>query len=117
MFKFKTSNEQIVAVLHDILEDTHTTAIELMSLGFSIDVVDAIQALTKKPGETRIEAAYRGLKNRIARAVKLADVADNMDIPRIAAPTPADFRCLEEYQRVRQTLISTEYIADQQSAH
>ncbi|AMW79015.1 guanosine-3',5'-bis(diphosphate) 3'-pyrophosphohydrolase [Acinetobacter sp. TGL-Y2] len=117
MLKVKTPNEQIAAVLHDILEDTNTTVIELISLGFSPVVVEAVQALTKKSGETRIKAAYRAVKNPIARAVKLADVADNMDISRIATPTPADFRRLEEYQRVRQILISNEYVADQQSVH
>lgn len=117
MLKVKTPTEQIVAVLHDILEDTDTTVIELIGLGFSPDVVDAVQALTKKAGETRIEAAYRAVKNPIARVVKLADVADNMDISRIPTPTPADVRRLEEYQQVRQILISAEYVIDQQSMH
>ena len=117
MLNVKTTDEQIVAVLHDILEDTDTTVIELIGLGFSCHVVEAVQALTKKSGESRIEAAYRALKNPIARAVKLADIADNMDLSRIATPTPADFRRLEEYQQVRQILISNEYRADPQSTH
>lgn len=117
MLNVKTTDEQIVAVLHDILEDTDTTVIELIGLGFSHHVVEAVQALTKKSGESRIEAAYRALKNPIARAVKLADIADNMDLSRIATPTPADFRRLQEYQQVRQILISNEYSADPQSTH
>ncbi len=48
MFKVKTSEQQIVAVLHDILEDTDTTVVDLISLGFSQEIVDAILALTKK---------------------------------------------------------------------
>ena len=117
MLNVKTADEQIVAVLHDILEDTDTTVIELIGLGFSRHVVEAVQALTKKSGESRIEAAYRALNNPIARAVKLADIADNMDLSRIATPTPADFRRLEEYQHVRQLLISNEYSADPQASH
>ncbi len=117
MLNMKTPTAQIVAVLHDILEDTNTTVMELIGLGFSTDVIEAVQALTKKSGETRIEAAYRAVRNPIARAVKRADVADNMDISRISSPTPADFRRLEEYQQVYQILISAEYDTDQNSMH
>ena len=69
MLKMKTPEQQFVAVLHDILEDTDTTVVDLISLGFSSDVIEAIQALTKKEGESRIEAAYRAVRNPIARAV------------------------------------------------
>lgn len=106
MLQMKTPTQQIVAVLHDILEDTDTTVIELITLGFSQEVVEAIQALTKREDENRIEAAYKAVKNPIARAVKLADVADNMDLSRIAQPTTADFLRVEEYKQVRQILIN-----------
>lgn len=48
MFKMKSPEQQIVAVLHDILEDTDTTVVDLISLGFSQDIIEAILALTKK---------------------------------------------------------------------
>ena len=106
MFKMKSPEQQIVAVLHDILEDTDTTVVDLISLGFSHEVVDAIVALTKKEGESRIEAAYRAVKNPIARTVKLADVADNMDITRIPDPTTKDLLRLEEYKQVQSILMT-----------
>lgn len=106
MFKVKTSDQQIVAVLHDILEDTDTTIVDLISLGFSQDIIDAILALTKKEGESRIEAAYRAVKNPIARVVKLVDVADNMDLSRIAQPTNKDLLRLEEYKQVHSILMT-----------
>lgn len=106
MLKMKTQTQQIVAVLHDILEDTNTTVVELITLGFSQEIVDAVQALTKKEGENRIEAAYRAVKNPIARVVKLADVTDNMDLTRISQPTFADLRRVEEYKQVQQILIA-----------
>lgn len=106
MLKVKTPEQQIVAVLHDILEDTDTTVVDLISLGFSQQIIDAIEALTKRPNESRIEAAYRAVKNPIARIVKLADVADNMDLSRIPHPTARDFMRLEEYKQVHQILIA-----------
>ena len=110
MFKVKTPEQQIVAVLHDVLEDTDTTVVDLISLGFSSEIIEAIQALTKKEGESRIQAAYRTVKNPIARAVKLVDIADNMDLTRIPQPSEKDLLRLEEYKHVQQILLSgTEY--------
>lgn len=106
MLKMKTTPQQIVAVLHDILEDTHTTVVELITLGFSSEIVDAVIALTKKEDESRIQVAYRTVKNPLARAVKLADLSDNMDISRIPQPSSGDLLRLEEYKKVHQILIS-----------
>jgi len=108
MLTVKTSDERIAAVLHDTVEDTAITFEDLVDAGFSIDIVGAVQALTKTAGESRMDAAKRALQNSIARQVKLADVADNMDLSRIPNPTTKDFARLEEYKRVRQILIDEE---------
>jgi hypothetical protein len=63
-----------------------------------------VDALTKRPGETRLDAARHAAANLIARVVKLADVTDNMDLSRIANPTEKDFARIEEYKRVRMLL-------------
>lgn len=97
---------KIVAVLHDILEDTPTTIDELYRLGFQTHLIDAIIALTKQEGESRIQAAQRTVQNPIARVVKLADITDNMDLSRIQSPTMKDFERLKEYQQVRDILLS-----------
>jgi len=55
--------------------------------------------------ESRLEAAARAAQNSIARAVKLADVTDNMDLGRIADPEDRDFERLKEYVKVRKLLI------------
>ncbi len=97
----KTPEEKMVAWLHDILEDTNTTADELLELGFSLDVVKAVQALTKEPGETRISAAHRTAANRIAVAVKLSDLTDNMNLDRLPKITEKDLARQEEYKKVK----------------
>jgi GTP diphosphokinase / guanosine-3',5'-bis(diphosphate) 3'-diphosphatase len=99
-------DHKIVAVLHDILEDTTTTIDELYRLGFQTHLIDAIIALTKQEGESRIQAAQRTVQNPIARVVKLADITDNMDLTRIQTPTMKDFERLKEYQQVRDILLS-----------
>ena len=105
MLSVSTPEQKIAAVLHDVLEDTHWTSEQLAAEGFGADVIDAVIALTKRDGETRIEAARRAVRNPIARQVKLADVADNMDLSRISNPTETDFARIEEYKQVRDLLL------------
>ncbi len=106
MFQVTGTDEQIAAVLHDVVEDTQVTLEQLRAEGFSEPVIAAIEALTKRPGETRLEAAKRAAINSVARTVKLADNADNMDLSRIAAPTEKDYARLGEYEQVRALLLS-----------
>ena len=105
MFAVRTPFEMMVAVLHDVVEDTPVTLEDLENEGFHPDVISAVDALTKKPGESRLEATARAAENPIARNVKLADVTDNMDLSRIADPEDSDFERLKEYVKVRKLLI------------
>lgn len=105
MLNVPTIEHKIVAVLHDVLEDTETSTEDLRKLGFQQQIIDAILALTKKVGESRLQAAQRTVQNPIARVVKLADIADNMDLSRIQSPTIKDFERLKEYQQVRDILL------------
>jgi guanosine-3',5'-bis(diphosphate) 3'-pyrophosphohydrolase len=106
MIRLAGSEERIVAVLHDVVEDTSITLDYLRDAGFSEVVVNAIEALTKLPGETRLQAAERAAVNPIARSVKLADNADNMDLSRIVSPTEKDYARIREYEQVRALLLS-----------
>ena len=106
MLAVRTPHERMAAVLHDVVEDTAVTLSDLEREGFPLEVIAAVQSLTKLPGEERIEAAHRAAANSIARSVKLADVTDNMDLPRIASPSGQDFARLKEYEQVRLVLLA-----------
>ena len=105
MLRMTTVAERIVAVLHDVVEDTEVTLEVLRTEGFLPEVISAVDALTKRQGESRVDAAYRAKQDSIARLVKLADNAENMDLSRIAEPTERDFARLEEYKMVRSILL------------
>ena len=107
MLRVSTDEERIAAILHDVVEDTSVTLDQLATEGFSQTVLAAVLALTKLPGETRMEAASRAVANPVARTVKLADNAENMDLSRIANPTEKDFARLKEYEQVRALLLGT----------
>ncbi|MCH7378364.1 MULTISPECIES: HD domain-containing protein [Acinetobacter] len=106
MLNVPSMDHKIIAVLHDVLEDTETSIEDLQALGFQAHIIDAIVALTKQDGESRIEAAQRTVQNPLARVVKLADITDNMDLSRIPSPTAKDFERMEQYQQVRAILLA-----------
>lgn len=107
MLAVQTAHERMAAVLHDVVEDTTVSFEDLAREGFPEPVLAAVEALTKRPGESRIEAAQRAAAHPIARVVKLADVADNMDLGRIAEPTEKDYARLKEYEQVKQLLLAS----------
>ena len=106
MLRVSTPDERIAAVLHDVVEDTNITLEQLIEEGFQQSVIAAVKALTKLPGEGRMDAASRAAVNPVARTVKLADNAENMDLSRIADPTEKDYARLKEYEQVRILLLS-----------
>ena len=106
MLNVPSIEHKIVAVLHDILEDTETSIDDLYRLGFQSQIIEAIVALTKQKGESRIDAAQRAVQNPLARVVKLADITDNMDLSRIPSPTAKDFERMKQYQQVRDILLA-----------
>jgi guanosine-3',5'-bis(diphosphate) 3'-pyrophosphohydrolase len=106
MLVVTTSFERMAAVLHDTVEDTDISLADLWDAGFPAEVVDAVDALTKRTGEKRLDAARRAAKNPIALVVKLADVMDNMDLSRISNPTNQDYERLKEYEPVIKVLLA-----------
>jgi (p)ppGpp synthase/HD superfamily hydrolase len=76
---------KIVAVLHDVIEDTETTLENLAAYEFPQEILDAIDAITKRKGEKK-EAYWARVKaNPLATRVKLADIAHNTSEARLAA--------------------------------
>lgn len=97
-----TSPEQkVVAWLHDVLEDTSATRDDLLAAGFPPDLVAAVEALTRQPGEAEDDYLARVCGSSLAVSVKRADIADNRDPDRIARlPDPSMRRRLtEKYDR------------------
>lgn len=84
---------QIVALLHDTVEDTGVS-LAFLARHFSARIVDAIDALTRRPGESRESYLSRVRVNDLARLVKLADIADNTDPKRLALLEEPTRTCL-----------------------
>jgi hypothetical protein len=81
---------QMAAALHDVVEDTDTTVEDLARLGYPADVVDAVDALSRRPGEPTEDYLARVAANQLAVVVKRADMADNGDPARLVRLPAAD---------------------------
>ena len=89
----------IVALLHDVIEDTDTTLDDLKALGFSQAVLDAIALMTHDDEVPYMDYVAAIKKNPIARAVKLADLRHNSDMTRLDTVTPWDIARAEKYKK------------------
>ncbi|PYY28311.1 HD domain-containing protein [Paenibacillus illinoisensis] len=105
MMQLETEAERIVGVLHDVLEDTQVDAIELLKQGFSGQVIEALESVTRRKEETYFEFVQRAKQNEVGRKVKLADLKDNMDWNRIKEPTEDDMKRMQKYQKAYYILI------------
>ena len=90
---------KIAGYLHDICEDTPATFDDLLRLGFTPRIVQAVRLLTKVKGQSYREYLSRIREDACARAVKIADLKHNMDISRIPAPAAKDFARVEKYKK------------------
>ena len=97
MMRMESETAMMAAVLHDVVEDSAWTLDQLRAEGFSEEVLQAVECLTHRLGESYDEFITRVQTNAIARQVKLADLEDNMNIRRMAEITPKDLARLEKY--------------------
>ena len=106
MHYVKSDDEErnIIAVGHDLIEDTVATSLELREMGFSERVINGIRAMTKVPGETNDEYMARIMANTDAIHVKLADLRHNSDIRRLKGVTEKDIARLVKYHNMYLTL-------------
>lgn len=97
--------EKVIALLHDTVEDTDTTLDDLADLGFTQEVIDAVDALSRRPGESYGDFIARCSRNQLAKTVKLADIEDNLSDQSALDPDEAEF-LRNRYERAREVLES-----------
>ncbi len=104
MLSLEEEKEQIVGVLHDVLEDTAVTKKALQKQGFCDEIIEAVEALTKKEGEDYFDYIKRVKKNAIAKKVKLADLEDNSNIKRMTQPIEEYQKRMKKYEKAKKLL-------------
>ena len=101
----RTIDEKIVGVLHDVVEDTDWTFDALLAEGFPVHIIDALLCVTKlSDNEPYDEFIERVKSNPLAIAVKINDLADNMDIRRYKELSEWDVKRLRKYLKAYKEL-------------
>jgi (p)ppGpp synthase/HD superfamily hydrolase len=108
MLAQEDNQTRIAAVLHDVAEDWEDGWRRIREAGFDRQIVEAIDALTHRKGEDYFAYVDRAGANTLARAVKLADISDNLSPGRL---TDAPQERIERYLKARSLLMATDAAA------
>ena len=98
-----TENECIIALLHDVVEDTNVTFKQLEEV-FSKEIIDILKLLTREENIEYDEYIKRIKNNSIASKVKIADITHNLDKTRLDFVTEVDVKRNEKYKKALQIL-------------
>jgi (p)ppGpp synthase/HD superfamily hydrolase len=97
MLRMETEEQMMTAVLHDVVEDSHWTLIDLQREGFPEQVIEAVDHLSRRDSETYDEFIDRIKGSMLAIKVKLADLEDNMDLKRVNKITDKEKERMMKY--------------------
>lgn len=99
MHYLKTKDMELmaIAVMHDVVEDSDHTIQGLREMGFSERILDGVDRVTKKEGQTPEEYFERICGSRDAIRVKLADLRHNTDIRRLKGVSDKDLLRMRKY--------------------
>ncbi|HEY3331544.1 MAG TPA: hypothetical protein VGK19_16050 [Capsulimonadaceae bacterium] len=104
MMKAHSDDQRIVALLHDIVEDTDWTLDALRAEGFPEAIIAGVDGMTKRDGESYEEFIERAAKDPIALRVKLLDLEDNMTMTRLSSVHEKDLERLRKYHNAYRRL-------------
>ena len=92
-------NSTIVALLHDVVEDSDFTIQDLISEGFNDEIINAILCLTHDKSVPYEEYILLIKLNALAKKVKLADLKHNSTIERYESINEKALKQAEKYNR------------------
>ena len=100
MEQMDTEDEKIVAMLHDVVEDTEVSLSDLQSYGFSRMILDTVGQLTKRSDRTYFDYIDDISGSELATKIKIAEVRDNKDIFRVRKMSFQTYKPEERARRV-----------------
>jgi len=100
----ESEDECVVALLHDVLEDTDITIEDLIQIGISYRQIAALNLLCHDDSVPYLEYVQAIRADPIARKVKLADLQHNSDLTRLNMVTAQDTERAEKYKKAIEML-------------
>ena len=110
MSRVEGEEAQIVAVLHDVVEDTKVTLDDLRKEGFTETVLAAIQCVTHRKDVSYVDYVIACKNNSIARQVKLGDLTDNCRLDRVLL---RPHQIQRDLARIHRYVLSYKFLTDQ----
>ena len=106
MLQMDSEEEMIVAILHDVVEDSEKWSFDkLHKEGFSKKIINSLRSVTKENENEDYEKFIdRSVKDKIGRKVKIADISDNLDISRLKEVTYKDILRINKYKKALEKL-------------
>ena len=106
MLQMDSEEEMIVAILHDVVEDSEKWSFDkLKEEGFSKKIINSLRSVTKENKNEDYEKFIdRSIKDKIGRKVKIADISDNLDISRLKEVTDKDILRINKYKKALEKL-------------
>ena len=89
----------VVALLHDVVEDTDYTIADLTDMGFSREVTDALSLLTHDDEVPYMDYVALIKNNPVAKDVKIADLKHNSDTTRLDVVDEKVLQRVEKYKK------------------
>jgi len=105
MFKFQHEIERVIAVLHDVVEDSDVSLDDLKKFGFTPPVIETIDCLSRRIDESYEDFIFRVSSNSLARKIKIEDLKDNLDLTRINSISEKDLARVEKYHKALKLLL------------
>jgi len=102
--QMNTEDEIIVALLHDVIEDTNITLEDIKSYGFNNNILEALKVITHDKNINYIDYINKISKNKLATKIKIRDLKHNIDISRIPNPTEEDYNRVNQYKKALEIL-------------
>lgn len=101
--KLKGKRAKLVALLHDVIEDSNKYSLSDFSF-LDDEQIDALKLLTHEKQTSYFEYIERVKNNQLARMVKLSDLEDNMNLKRLKNITDKDQERFHKYEKAKAIL-------------
>lgn len=106
MSRCRTDAQRIVALLHDVVEDSPVTLEDLAGEGFPPEITAGIDGMTRRQGESYEEFISRASQNPLSASVKRLDLEDNLNTLRLTELTEQDMSRLQKYHAAYRHLLN-----------
>ena len=104
--QMESEETAIVALLHDVVEDTEYTLQDIAAMGFPQEVLEALALMTHDEAVPYMDYVARLKGNPIARTVKLADLRHNSDLTRLDAVDEKALARIKKYRKAMTELLA-----------